>query len=72
MKNNIEKFLLMTMVLLIGNIIGANKFINYYENKYTTIVEELEEENSSLWFMMDEVKASEKSIGQAIESMLRE
>ena len=48
MKNNIEKFLLMTMVLLIGNIIGANKFINYYENKYTTIVEELEKENLSL------------------------
>ncbi len=35
-------------------------------------IEELEEENSSLWFMLDEFKASEKSIGQAIESMLRE
>ena len=34
--------------------------------------EELEEENKSLWFMLDEVKASENSIGQAIESMLRE
>ena len=35
-------------------------------------VEELEEENNSLWFMLDEFKASENSIGQAIESMLRE
>tara|TARA_R100001509_G_scaffold138088_1_gene92187 strand:+ start:318 stop:527 length:210 start_codon:yes stop_codon:yes gene_type:complete len=35
-------------------------------------IEELEEENGSLWFMLDEFKASEKSIGQAIESMLRE
>tara|TARA_R110002020_G_scaffold4969_8_gene21279 strand:+ start:826 stop:1035 length:210 start_codon:yes stop_codon:yes gene_type:complete len=34
--------------------------------------EELEEENKSLWFMLDEIKASENSIGQAIESMLRE
>ena len=35
-------------------------------------IEELEEENKSLWFMLDELKASENSIGQAIESMLRE
>ena len=35
-------------------------------------IEELEEENKSLWFMLDEIKASENSIGQAIESMLRE
>ena len=35
-------------------------------------VEELEEENKSLWFMLDEYKASENSIGQAIESMLLE
>ena len=35
-------------------------------------IEEIEEENKSLWFMLDEVKASENSIGQAIESMLRE
>ena len=35
-------------------------------------VQELQEENKSLWFMLDEFKASENSIGQAIESMLRE
>ena len=35
-------------------------------------VKELEEENKSLWFMLDEYKASENSIGQAIESMLLE
>ena len=35
-------------------------------------VQELQEENKSLWFMLDELKASENSIGQAIESMLRE
>ena len=35
-------------------------------------VEDLEEENRSLWFMLDEYKASENSIGQAIESMLLE
>ena len=35
-------------------------------------VQELQEENKSLWFVLDEFKASENSIGQAIESMLRE
>tara|TARA_R100001510_G_C7534830_1_gene124786 strand:+ start:393 stop:602 length:210 start_codon:yes stop_codon:yes gene_type:complete len=35
-------------------------------------INELEEENKSLWFMLDEYKASENSIGQAIESMLLE
>ena len=35
-------------------------------------VQEFQEENKSLWFMLDELKASENSIGQAIESMLRE
>ena len=35
-------------------------------------VQELQEENKSLWFMLDELKASENSIGQAMESMLRE
>ena len=35
-------------------------------------VQELQEENKSLWFMLDELKASENSIGQTIESMLRE
>ena len=38
----------------------------------TKRIEELEEENKPLWFMLDEIKASENSIGQAIESMLRE
>ena len=35
-------------------------------------VQELQEENESLWFMLDEFKASRDSIGQALESMLRD
>ena len=35
-------------------------------------IHELQEENESLWFMLDEFKASRDSIGQALESMLKD
>ena len=35
-------------------------------------VQELQEENESLWFMLDEFKAPRDSIGQALESRLRD
>jgi cell division septum initiation protein DivIVA len=34
--------------------------------------EKLKEENETLWFMLEEQKNSQDSIGQALESMLKE
>ncbi len=35
-------------------------------------VQELQEENESLWFMLDELTASKDSVGQTLETMLRD
>ena len=35
-------------------------------------IEELEDENASLWFMLDEMRNSQNSIGEAVQEMLKE
>ena len=34
--------------------------------------EELEDENASLWFMLDEMRNSQNSIGETVQEMLKE
>jgi cell division septum initiation protein DivIVA len=49
--------------------------MNHLEEQIKKLKEEnekLKEENETLWFMLEEQKNSQDSIGQALESMLKE
>jgi len=50
MNGNLSKFLLLAVCLLLVNMVGSKKALGYYKGKYDVMVEELENENSSLKF----------------------
>ncbi len=48
MLDKLNKFLVLTLTLLMANVVITNKTLGFYKSKYNTIIAELKEENSSL------------------------
>ena len=48
MLDKLNKFLVLTLTLLMANVVITNKTLGFYKSKYNTIITELKEENSSL------------------------
>ena len=48
MLDKLNKFLVLTLTLLMANVVITNKTLGFYKSKYNTIITELEEENGSL------------------------
>ena len=48
MLDKLNKFLVLTLTLLMANVVITNKTLGFYKSKYNTIITELKEENGSL------------------------
>ena len=48
MLDKLNKYLVVTLMLLLANIVITNKTLGFYKSKYNTIIAEMQEENSSL------------------------